>query len=633
MAGGFDEFVEKFRSEQKSDTFTARTVGAAAVSEAMAGGITKKLEGKTDVQSTTAANIAQEVSTLSERLKDATDGEEVKGIVNEMKSLKRVVDSFDKSALSDDGREDINKLLDTSIQNAKISGKGTFGKAGQTLGEGAMAALNPLRAIGDFASNIPILGDTIGETFNVLADGLEGGIKDMLGLGLSKDEVNQSNKLREDQGYTIREGGEGASDGGIAVASEDGGFDVKEILNPRPGYLLRMRKTLAFGLGLTDRAGKSYLSELLDFSKPKPASASEGKEKAPGADMPAADTAPGEEPKKKGGILGMLSGLAGAAGAGIAAGLKAISMGVRSLALSVMTLAAPPALIGLGAITLALIGIGTALRIATPALKVFGKVITDIVEIIGETFLGAMERIPPIMDSIGGVIKDVGEAISGVVSTVFDSIADTVERLSALSGADMLEAAAGIVAISAALATFAVGGILAGIGSFFGGGPLDQLENIDGENIKKAGDGLEKFGKNLKTLDDDIKGFGKSNAPKILKEFAKSMDGFTDSMPGMLEIGKMKLFGMAFADLQDTAKEFVANMTIVANPVAVASSAAMNEAQRSVGSSNTGGVSNANIVNAPVTNANKSIQNSYGKKPLNDVFLAYDHRFQGKQHG
>jgi len=633
MAGGFDEFVEKFRSEQKSDTFTARTVGAAAVSEAMAGGITKKLEGKTDVQSTTAANIAQEVSTLSERLKDATDGEEVKGIVNEMKSLKRVVDSFDKSALSDDGREDINKLLDTSIQNAKISGKGTFGKAGQTLGEGAMAALNPLRAIGDFASNIPILGDTIGETFNVLADGLEGGIKDMLGLGLSKDEVNQSNKLREDQGYTIREGGEGASDGGIAVASEDGGFDVKEILNPRPGYLLRMRKTLAFGLGLTDRAGKSYLSELLDFSKPKPASASEGKEKAPGADMPAADTAPGEEPKKKGGILGMLSGLAGAAGAGIAAGLKAISMGVRSLALSVMTLAAPPALIGLGAITLALIGIGTALRIATPALKVFGKVITDIVEIIGETFLGAMERIPPIMDSIGGVIKDVGEAISGVVSTVFDSIADTVERLSALSGADMLEAAAGIVAISAALATFAVGGILAGIGSFFGGGPLDQLENIDGENIKKAGDGLEKFGKNLKTLDDDIKGFGKSNAPKILKEFAKSMDGFTDSMPGMLEIGKMKLFGMAFADLQDTAKEFVANMTIVANPVATQTTAGMVDAQRSVGSSNTGGANTANIVNAPVTNANRSEVHNYGTKPLNDVFLAYDKKFQGKDHG
>ena len=48
----------------------------------------------------------------------------------------------------------------------------------------------------------------------------------------------------------------------------------------------------------------------------------------------------------------------------------------------------------------------------------------------------------------------------------------------------MLEAAAGIVAISAALGTFAVGGILGAIGSFFGGRPLDQLQEIDGANIK-----------------------------------------------------------------------------------------------------------------------------------------------------
>jgi hypothetical protein len=633
MAGGFEEFVQKFREEQKSDSFTAKTVGAAAVSEAMASGISSKLAGRTDVQSTTAANIAQEVSTLSERLKEATDGAEVKGIVDEMKSLKRVVDSFKPEALSEEGREDINKLLTTSIDNAKASRTGTLGKAGETFGTGAIAALNPLRAIGDFATNIPILGDTIGETFNVLADDLEGGLKDMLGLGLSKDETNKGIALRESQGYDVREGGADALDGGVPLGSDDGGgFDVKEILNPRPGYLLRMRKTLAFGLGLTDRAGVSHLSKLLEFSKPKPASAAEGKEKAPAA-VPT-DMAPEAEPeKKKGGILGMLSGLAGAAGAGIAAGLKAISMGVRSLALSVMTLAAPPALIGLGAITLALIGIGTALRIATPALKVFGKVITDIVEIIGETFLGAMERIPPIMDSIGGVIKDVGEAISGVVSTIFDSIADTVERLSALSGADLLEAAAGIVAISAALATFAVGGILGAIGSFFGGGPLDQLQELDGENIKKAGDGLEKFGANLKTLDSDIEAFGKSNAPKILKEFSKTMDGFTDSMPGVLELGKMKLFGMAFADLQDTAKDFVANMTIVANPVAAQTTAAMTDAQRQVGGVGTGGANTANIVNAPVTNANRSEVHNYGTKPLNDVFLAYDKKFQGKDHG
>ena len=626
MAAGFEEFVKKFREEQKSDSFTARTVGAAAVSEAMASGISSKLAGRTDVQSTTASNIAQEVSTLSERLKEATDGAEVKGIVDEMKSLKRVVDSFKPEALSEEGREDINKLLTTSIENAKSSRKTTLGKAGETFGTGAIAALNPLRAIGDFATNIPILGDTIGETFNVLADDLEGGLKDMLGLGLSKEETNKGIQLRESQGYDVREGGADALDGGIPVGSDDGGgFDVKEILNPRPGYLLRMRKTLAFGLGLTDRAGVSHLSKLLEFSKPKPASAAEGKEKAPTADMPTAIAAPAEDGEKKGGIMGLLSGLAGGAAAGIGAGLKVVAAGVRSLGLAVMSLANPLALVGLLALTGAIIGIGYALKIAEPGLIVFKDALLGVIDIIGETFLGAMERIPPILDGIGNIIKDVGEAISGVVSTIFDSIADTVERLSALSGADLLEAAAGIVAISAALATFAVGGILGAIGSFFGGGPLDQLQEIDGENIKKAGDGLEKFGANLKTLDQDIEAFGNSNAPKILKEFTKTMDGFTDSIPGVVALGKMKLFGMAFADLQETAANMVANMTVVANPEVatnVGTTATLVATQGSMPGAASGS-NTANVVNAPVTNANRTTTNNYGKKPLNDVFLAY----------
>tara|TARA_B100001996_G_scaffold350425_1_gene309791 strand:- start:634 stop:2544 length:1911 start_codon:yes stop_codon:yes gene_type:complete len=629
MAGGFEEFVEKFREEQKSDTFTARTVGAAAVSEAMAAGIQTKVAGRTDVQSTTAANIAQEVSVLSERLKDATDGAEVKGIVDEMKSLKRVVDSFDPKALSDEGREDINKLLDTSITNAKASRKGTFGKAGQTLGEGAMAALNPLRAIGDFATNIPILGDTIGETFNVLADGLEGGIKDMLGIGLSKDETNQGIKLREAQDYDVREGGAEALDGGMPMGGDEGGFDVREILNPRPGYLLRMRKTLAFGLGLTSRSGESYLSKLVEFSKPKPASATEGKDKAPVAPIDTPEVA--GEPEKKKGIMGMLSALGGAAAAGISGGITLISTAIRGLAMSVMTLAAPPALIGLGAITLALIGIGTALRIATPALKVFGDVVKKVAEVIGDTFLGAMERIPPIMESIGGIIESVGDAIGNVVSTVFDTLSSTLERLSALDGDGLLHAAAGIGAVALALAGFAVGGgvaaVVTGLGSLFGGGPLEQLEKLDGDNLMASAEGIKGVGEGLKQLDEDIKEFGKSNAPKILEEFTQSMEGFKDSMPGLVTLGKMKLFGLAFADLQDTAKDFVANMTIVANPVATQSTAGMIDAQRQVG--NTTGASNntANVVNAPVTNANKSIHNSYGKKPLNDVFLAYNAPF------
>ena len=586
-----------------------------------------------------AGQILTDLSTEAAGIKDATDPEQLKDASRRLKEYKKIIDQTQKN-LSDDQKmskdevANLKRLITTSEKNVKKAGKGLFGSANESFLDSLTETLNPFTKIGDVFAQLPG-GAPFEAYFNSLGEGINDKVKGALGIGgLTDDNVDKVEQYvsgKQDLEETKSDYEESrpktksdfVSD---PTESNEQGLQAKDILLPPVGMLARIRRTLAFGLGLTDKSGQSFLLKISEALEGKDSSATEGANVKPGDDDTGMPPVAGEG-EKKGGIMGMLSALGGAAAAGIGAGLKAISMGVRSLAMSVGMLAAPPMLIGLGAITLALIGIGTALRIATPALKVFGDVIKKIVEIIGETFLGAMERIPPIMDSIGGVIKDVGEAISGVVSTIFDSIADTVERLSALDGGDMLEAAAGIVAISAALATFAVGGILGAIGSFFGGGPLDQLQELDGENIKKAGDGLEKFGANLKTLDDDIQAFGKSNAPKILKEFSKSMDGFTDSMPGMLEIGKMKLFGMAFADLQDTAKDFVANMTIVANPVAAQTTAAMTDAQKSVGSDSGGAVSNANIVNAPTTNANKSIHNSYGKKPLNDVFLAYNAPF------
>ena len=336
-----------------------------------------------------------------------------------------------------------------------------------------------------------------------------------------------------------------------------------------------------------------------------------------------ADTgAPGE---KKGGIMGMLGGLMGAAGAALSAGITALSVAIRGLAMSVMTLANPLALLGLAAFTAAVIGIGFALKLAAPAIKIFAKAIVEIGDIIGKTFLGAMERIPPIFESIGGVIKSVGESISGIISTIFDSIATTVERLTALDGDSMKEAAVGIAAISGALALFGGGGILAGIGSFFGGGPLDQLQDIDGENIKAAGEGIEKFGKGLKTLDDDIAEFGKSDAPRILKDFSESMNGFKDSLPGIGTTAKMVAFGLAFKDLRSTASDFVREMTVVANPemaVNVNRTAALNAGQSGV--STTGG--SMPSVNTAVTADNRSssvVSNHYGSKPINDFFDTY----------
>ena len=386
-----------------------------------------------------------------------------------------------------------------------------------------------------------------------------------------------------------------------------------------------MRRTLAFGLGLTDKSGQSFLLKISEALEGRDPSATEGKNVMPGDGDDGMEMPTGDGKKGKGGIFGMLGGLMGAAGTALAAGITALSVAIRGLAMSVMTLANPLALLGLAAFTAAVIGIGFALKIAAPGLKVFAKAIVEIGDIIGKTFLGAMERIPPIFESIGGVIKSVGESISGIISTIFDSIATTVERLTALDGDSMKEAAVGIAAISGALALFGGGGILAGIGSFFGGGPLDQLQDIDGENIKAAGEGIEKFGKGLKTLDEDIAQFGKSDAPRILKDFSESMNGFKDSLPGIGTTAKMVAFGLAFKDLRSTASDFVREMTVVANPemaVNVNRTAALNASQSGV---NATGGSMPSVQTAVVQDNRSSsvVSNNYGSKPVNDFFDTY----------
>ena len=587
-----------------------------------------------------AGQILSDLSVETARVSQATDPEELKEIGNRIREFKGIINQTQKN-LTDDNKMSkqqvaaLRKVINVSEKNIKRAGRGLFGKANESFLGSLTETLNPFTKIGDVFAQLPG-GAPFEAYFNSLGEGINDKIKGALGIGgLTDDNVEKVEQyvsgkqdLEETQTDYEEKRPKRKTDFAADKTISDDEKLVKvnhSLLVPPVGMAQRIGRTLGFALGLRDKSNVPFLLSIKEALEGKDPSATEGRNIKPAGDIPGMgeDTdAPGE---KKGGIMGMLSGLAGAAGAGISAGLKAVSMGVRSLAMSVMMLAAPPALIGLGAITLALIGIGTALRIATPALKVFGKVITDIVEIVGETFLGAMERIPPIMDSIGGVIKDVGDAISGVVSTIFDSIADTVERLAALDGGDLLEAAAGIVAISAALGTFAVGGILGAIGSFFGGGPLDQLQELDGENIKAAGDGLEKFGKGLKTLEDEIKTFGKSDAPRILKDFSESMEGFKDSLPGVGTTAKMVAFGLAFKDLRSTAQDFVREMTVVANPetaVNVNRTAALNAGQSGV---NATGGSMPSMQTAVVQDNRSSsvVSNNYGSKPINDFFDTY----------
>ncbi len=626
----FSELVKSVQESTGTRGFGARKRAAAEI-------IGSDIEALGPI-SGVAGQILADLTVETDRVGKATDPEELKEISNRLREYKGIINQTykqlgDENKFSKTQADNLRKLITTSQRNIKKAGRGLFGKANESFLESLTETLNPFTKIGDVFAQLPG-GAPFEAYFNSLGDGINDKIKGALGIGgLTDDNVEKVEQyvsgkqdLEETQA-DYEEGRPKTKSDFVADPTESNDqqpLTVKDILTPPIGMLARIRRTLAFGLGLTDKSGQSFLLKISEALEGRDPSATEGANVKPGDDDTGMPPVAGEG-EKKGGIMGMLSGLMGAAGAALSAGITALSAAIRGLAMSVMTLANPLALLGLAAFTAAIIGIGFALKLAAPAIKIFAKAVVEIGDIIGKTFLGAMERIPPIFESIGGVIKSVGESISGIISTIFDSIATTVERLTALDGDSMKEAAVGIAAISGALALFGGGGVLAAIGSFFGGGPLDQLQELDGENIKAAGEGIEKFGKGLKTLEDEIKTFGKSDAPRILKDFSESMEGFKDSLPGVGTTAKMVAFGLAFKDLRSTAQDFVREMTVVANPetaVNVNRTAALNAGQSGVNA--TGG--SMPSVNTAVTADNRSssvVSNHYGSKPINDFFDTY----------
>jgi hypothetical protein len=193
------------------------------------------------------------------------------------------------------------------------------------------------------------------------------------------------------------------------------------------------------------------------------------------------------------GIQGLMSG----AGKGIAAFLRGLAIGLASLA-------NPATLVGLGAITLSIMGIGKALEMAAPFMEAFAPVLMKVVETIQTVFVAAIEKIPETIRAIGEVIMGVIGAISDSIVAVIDAITSSIERLAAIDGSNLLQVGAGLVAVAAGMAAFGAGSAVAGVGNLVGGllgavtpggSAIDQIMKLgnNGPNIEKAGVGVEKL--------------------------------------------------------------------------------------------------------------------------------------------
>ena len=276
------------------------------------------------------------------------------------------------------------------------------------------------------------------------------------------------------------------------------------------------------------------------------------------------------------GNSGKAAGGMKAFGGGFTAMMKGIVSGLKVLGKAAMN---PMVWAGLGLITVAVIALATALRIAAPAIEAMGKVILNVMqgvgaviesvgkgiaaivtaigsvvlkvfEGIGAVITGVGKAIQAVFEGIGSIIMGIGNAIASIftaigkaammagkgiafifegIAKMGDSFTNFIKAIGELNGGQLLMAAGGIMAVGGALAVLGAGslagGIMKGIGDFFGGDVIGQFIELGAvaPGIVEMADVMSNFG-------------------TVIDKFTTALDG----IDGDLIAGQMKIIESAF---------------------------------------------------------------------------------------
>lgn len=272
-------------------------------------------------------------------------------------------------------------------------------------------------------------------------------------------------------------------------------------------------------------------------------------------------------------------------GAGAGAGIKALLVGIAQ---GVQALANPKVMLGLAAAVLAFMGIGKALEYAAPFMEAFAPVLIKVADVVQNVFVSAIQQIPSVITAVGDVVMGVVGAISDAIIGTIDAITSSIERLAAVDGMNLLQVGAGLMSVSFGMAAFAAANVAGGLGNLVSGflswaggqkNPVDQIIALgeQGQNIEKAGIGVEKLGAGLRVF-SDIK-------PENIKAIAA------------LPVEKIAAMGAAMGQAN-----FVSNQS------------AANDGARTAAVAG-GGAGSGNTVVAPITN-NKTTQNAVVQLPV-----------------
>ena len=205
----------------------------------------------------------------------------------------------------------------------------------------------------------------------------------------------------------------------------------------------------------------------------------------------------------------------GGMGESLAKGGKGMGAGLKGLSKGVGAFANPKVALGLAAVTLSLIGMGFALKLAAPGIKAFGEAISSIVK-----------SVVPAIKAIGFVMGIMIKSISKGISTIIGAIGDFAVKLmtvasptvalglfstaagfTALAGSMTLFAGAGLLALPALLALTAFNAVTGAGGGGEEDNKIEQLLTEQNQKLDMMNNQLKTIKSNTKRGADEAKGF------------------------------------------------------------------------------------------------------------------------------
>lgn len=308
------------------------------------------------------------------------------------------------------------------------------------------------------------------------------------------------------------------------------------------------------------------------------------------------------------GNSGKAAGGMKAFGGGFTAMMKGIVSGLKILGKAAMN---PMVWAGLGLITVAVLALATALRIAAPAIEAMGKVILSVMQGVGAVIesvgkgiaaivtaigsvilkvfegIGAVivsvgKAIEAVFNGIGSIIMGIGNAIAGIftaigkaammagkgiafifegIAKMGDSFTNFIKEIGELNGGQLIMAAGGIMAVGGALAVLGAGslagGIMKGIGDFIGGDVIDQFIQLGAvapgivemaDVMSNFGTVIDKFTTALDGIDGDFIAGQMKIIESAFESFGKALDNI--SFVDLFKLAGLKLFGVTDGSAQ-----------------------------------------------------------------------------------